>query len=135
MKKITLDSALNSIAAYGKTEKAIVDDATEIARIVGIFSKTRVKKGYSQRDLAELTGLKQSAIARMESLQAIPRLDTLVRVARALNITIDFEVSVDNRDLDRITYINKVINQDMLKITRAAKPNIYSFGGYYGFIS
>ena len=48
----------------------------------------RVKSGLTQRQLAEKCEIKQSAIARMESLQAIPRLDTMIKIARSLNVKI-----------------------------------------------
>jgi predicted transcriptional regulator len=51
----------------------------------------RVEKGYSQRDLAKLTGVKQSAIARMEALKVIPRLDTIILISRALDLQLSFK--------------------------------------------
>jgi transcriptional regulator with XRE-family HTH domain len=45
----------------------------------------------SQRELAELTGTTQSAIARLERGGRPPRIDTLLRIAEAL----DCELVVD----------------------------------------
>jgi predicted transcriptional regulator len=44
----------------------------------------RQEKGYSQRELAELVGTTQSAIARLERGGRPPRIDTLLRIADAL---------------------------------------------------
>jgi len=63
-------------------------DAEEVTKVVFALTKRRIELGYSQRDLAEKTGLKQSAIARLESLGSVPRLDTVVRIARALSLNI-----------------------------------------------
>ena len=41
--------------------------------------------GLSQKELAELTGTTQSAIARLESGGRPPRSDTLLRIAEALD--------------------------------------------------
>ena len=53
----------------------------------------RVKKGLTQQQLADKCGMKQSAIARMESIESIPRLDTIIRVATALEMTMDLQTS------------------------------------------
>ncbi|MBO0603524.1 helix-turn-helix domain-containing protein [Sporosarcina sp. E16_3] len=57
-----------------------------VADLVDEIRDTRKSLGLTQRDLAEKTGLKQSAIARMESGGVIPRLDTVLRVALAMGL-------------------------------------------------
>lgn len=57
-----------------------------VADLVDEIRDTRRTLGLTQRDLAEKTGLKQSAIARMESGGVIPRLDTVLRVALAMGL-------------------------------------------------
>jgi transcriptional regulator with XRE-family HTH domain len=44
----------------------------------------RQAKGLSQRELAEIVGTTQSAIARLERGGRPPRIDTLLRIADAL---------------------------------------------------
>jgi ribosome-binding protein aMBF1 (putative translation factor) len=43
-------------------------------------SKTRREKGLSQKQLAEKSGLKQPAVARIESLSTSPRVETLIKL-------------------------------------------------------
>lgn len=57
-----------------------------VADLVEEIKDIREELGITQRELADKTGLKQSAIARMESGGAIPRLDTVLRVAFALGL-------------------------------------------------
>jgi transcriptional regulator with XRE-family HTH domain len=45
----------------------------------------RLARGLAQRELADLCGTTQSAIARFESGVRPPRLDTLLRIAAALD--------------------------------------------------
>ena len=42
----------------------------------------------SQRELAKKTGIKQQMIARIEKMESIPRLYTLIKVLNALDLNI-----------------------------------------------
>ena len=59
------------------------------ASLIGKMVAAREKSGLSQRDLARLSGVKQPAIARMESLRATPQIDTLLKVLNPLGYTIE----------------------------------------------
>jgi transcriptional regulator with XRE-family HTH domain len=63
------------------------------AKIADQVAEQRRARGLSQQELAELTGTTQSAIARLESGGRPPRIDTLLRIANAL----DCELSVELR--------------------------------------
>jgi transcriptional regulator with XRE-family HTH domain len=63
------------------------------ARIADQVADQRRARGLSQKELAELTGTTQSAIARLESGGRPPRIDTLLGIAEAL----DCELTVDLR--------------------------------------
>lgn len=54
------------------------------ARIADRVAERRLKLGLSQRELAERCGTTQSAIARLERGGRPPRIDTLLRIAEAL---------------------------------------------------
>ena len=54
------------------------------AAIAEQVAERRAERGLSQRELAELTGTTQSAIARLEAGGRPPRIDTLLRIAGAL---------------------------------------------------
>ena len=64
------------------------------AQIAGQVADRRKKRGLSQADLAALVGTTQSAIARLESGGRPPRIDTLLRIANAL----DADLHVELRD-------------------------------------
>ena len=59
------------------------------ARIAEQVAGERRARGLSQTELAELTGTTQSAIARLESGGRPPRIDTLLRIANALDCELD----------------------------------------------
>lgn len=56
--------------------------------LIGKIIAAREEKGLSQRDLAELSGIKQPAIARMESMKTIPKIDTLFKILAPLGYTL-----------------------------------------------
>lgn len=61
------------------------------AAVADKVAHRRQELGLSQRELAELVGSTQSAIARLERGGRPPRIDTLLRIADAL----DCELVVD----------------------------------------
>ena len=61
------------------------------AAIADKVTERRAEMGMSQRELAELVGTTQSAIARLERGGRPPRIDTLLKIAEAL----DCELSVE----------------------------------------
>jgi len=52
--------------------------------LIGKLIEARESKGFTQAQLAEAAGIKQSAVARMESLKATPQIDTLFKVLMPL---------------------------------------------------
>ena len=60
----------------------------EIA-LIGKMIEAREEKGLSQRELAEISGIKQPAIARLERMKATPQIDTLFKVLHPLGYTIE----------------------------------------------
>ena len=62
------------------------------AQIANDVASRRVAQGLSQKDLAELVGTTQSAIARLERGGRPPRIDTLLRIAEALDCDLAVEL-------------------------------------------
>ena len=66
----------------GETEPERADFYLSLARQV---AERRAARKLSQRELAELCGTTQSSIARLEGGGRPPRIDTLLRIADALD--------------------------------------------------
>jgi ribosome-binding protein aMBF1 (putative translation factor) len=64
---------------------AHADDGWLFAQIADRVAERRKELGLSQAELAELVATTQSAIARLESGGRPPRIDTLLRIADALD--------------------------------------------------
>ena len=67
------------------------------AAIAEKVTDRRVEMGMSQRELAELVGTTQSAIARLERGGRPPRIDTLLRIAEALDCDLVVELAPHKR--------------------------------------
>jgi len=59
------------------------------ARIADQVAEQRAARGLSQKELAELCGTTQSAIARLESGGRPPKIDTLLSIAEALDCELE----------------------------------------------
>jgi ribosome-binding protein aMBF1 (putative translation factor) len=79
------ERALKRIAGVG-------DGEWLFAQIAGQVTQQRLARGLSQRQLAEITGTTQSAIARLERGGRPPRIDTLLRIAEALDCDLAVEL-------------------------------------------
>lgn len=57
--------------------------------LIGKLIEARESKGLTQKELAEQAGIKQSALARLERMQATPQIDTLFKVLKPLGYTLE----------------------------------------------
>lgn len=69
--------------------RRVVDDEEFHAAIARQVSDERQRRQLSQRELAELCGTTQSAIARFEAGTRPAKLDTLLRIATALDCELE----------------------------------------------
>ena len=58
-------------------------------KIVGEISEARKKAGITQTELENLTGIKQTFIARFENNKMDPQLTTVLKLLRPLGLTLD----------------------------------------------
>jgi DNA-binding XRE family transcriptional regulator len=68
------------------------DEGWFFARIAQQVTNRRTELKLSQRELADLVGTTQSAIARLERGGRPPRIDTLLRIADALGCDLNVEL-------------------------------------------
>jgi ribosome-binding protein aMBF1 (putative translation factor) len=73
------------------------EDGWLFGQIANQVAERRHERGLSQAELARRVGTTQSAIARLESGGRPPRIDTLLRIAAAL----DCELAVELRPVGR----------------------------------
>lgn len=69
------------------TPEEIAESDLRVALITSLI-QARKKEGLSQRDLEAISGVKQPQIARMESGDSNPQLDTILKVLAAMGKTL-----------------------------------------------
>ncbi len=82
----TLKEFMNDENKVDKTIRSQVELEVEL---IGKLIEARQTRKMSQRTLASLTGVKQPAIARIESLKVIPKVDTLLKILVPLGYKLD----------------------------------------------
>ena len=93
-------------------------NAKALSNIVKQIVIARNEKGLTQRELAEKCGIKQSALARIECLQVVPRIDTFIKIASALNL----ELSVSSVTELKITV--KIVVKHEVHFSESAKTSM-----------
>ncbi len=83
---ITADEASARRAALSPEYRAERADREGVREIAWLLIKYRMDKGLSQEQLAELVGTSHSQISRIESGRHRTNLDTLSRIAHALDM-------------------------------------------------
>jgi len=82
----TWDDYKEYVSALSPELKADVEEVTELAAFVTLIIQRRNELGLSQRDLAALSGLPQSTIARFETMQTTPNIDTILKLLKPLGL-------------------------------------------------
>lgn len=68
--------------------KLNIESVEKSIELVNKIIKTRELLNLSQRELAKISGIKQPALARIESFKTIPKITTLIKIAECLHLSI-----------------------------------------------
>lgn len=83
-------SLLNNTAKEDNSDVLFPNEVVKAnARGDCLIKAWREYLGVTQKELAEKTGMKQSAIARIESSDTLPRKSTLKKLARVMDIDVE----------------------------------------------
>ncbi|MGG5578774.1 helix-turn-helix domain-containing protein [Myroides sp. C15-4] len=79
-----------------------------------IITQLRDKKGFSQSDLADKSGVSRVMIGKYERGEAIPSIEAAKKIADALEVSLDYlvgtisQTSFDKRTLERILALEEL---------------------------
>lgn len=86
---INWNSYTNAQKEISTERKSRIEANESISKLIYIdLIKKRIEQKITQKQLANMIGMKQSAIARFEKFESFPRIDTVVRIAHALGLEI-----------------------------------------------
>ena len=76
----------NHVQNIDEDNRLLMEEIEELTNIISAMIDKRTALGITQRDLAQLCGLPQSSIARIESGKTTPKLDTLLKIIHPLGL-------------------------------------------------
>jgi len=75
----------------------------ECEKIIQLLKKERERRGLSKYAVAQQSGLSQQAIGYMEKGHRIPSLETVLRVAKAMNVDLAVIIKRAQKELSKTT--------------------------------
>ncbi len=101
-------------------EKEYFELQEQISHLLIKIIGRRIDLNMSQRDLAQKCGIKQPMIARIERMDATPRIDTLIKICNALDLKIEIKPSNKGKDniiaTESISYNGKTYEQNSMQL-------------------
>ncbi len=101
MKTFTLEEAKDKyIGKRGTKKREIYENELRLDLIGEAIKNARKERHLTQSQLGELVGVKKAQISKIENNLTDARFETILKVFRALNAKIHFNVELLNQKLD-----------------------------------
>lgn len=96
------------------------------------IKQLRQEKNNTQRDIANLTGYRQTLVSKWENNEREPDITTLIRLAEYFNVSIDYlvgreEVKEKNNILESIPESRKHLVNEILSLSDAEARDIENY--------
>ena len=82
----TWEDYKNQVKNDNDNSRKELEEIEELAAIVSAIIEQRNSMGLTQRDLAELCGIPQSSVARIETFKTSPNIETLIKIMQPLGL-------------------------------------------------
>ena len=96
----TVEKAFERFASMSEENRLVLNTSLKLKELMKQMVGERQFQGMTQRDFAEVVGMKQPMIARIERLESVPRLDTFIKMADKLDLEIVLASKVEYLPLD-----------------------------------
>src|SRR5690606_29120422 len=100
MKTYSLDEVTDKfIGKKGTPERDAFEDELRLDLIGQAIKQARKERNLTQAQLGELVGVQKAQISKIENHMTDARFDTIMKVFKALNAKVNFNVTLLNQDL------------------------------------
>ena len=89
----TWEDYKNHVKGIDELSKKEIEEIEALASIVSAIIDKRNEMGLSQRDLAELCGIPQSSVARIETFKTTSNVETLIKLLQPLGLKLTVSVA------------------------------------------
>ncbi len=95
MKKISLDEITDKhIGKKGSEKREIFDNELQLEILADTIRQIRKEKNMTQQQLGDLVGVKKAQISKIEHSLTNARFETILKIFRALNIKLNFNLEL-----------------------------------------
>ena len=100
MKTVSLDDMIDKhVGKSGTPERDAFEYELSIDLIGHAIKQARKERNITQEELGKLVGVQKAQISKIENSIKNARLDTILKIFKALGATVNFNVELDNKKL------------------------------------
>jgi DNA-binding XRE family transcriptional regulator len=103
LRKKSLDELIDKhIGELGTEKRDVFEEELRLDILGQTIKKIREERNMTQEQLGQLVGVKKAQISKIENNLTDARFDTIMRVFRALNAKVKFNVEIQDKDLQAV---------------------------------
>lgn len=100
MKTVSLDELIDKhVGKIGTPERDAFEYELSIDLIGHAIKQARKERNLTQEELGKLVGVQKAQISKIENSVKNARLDTIMKIFKALGATVNFNVELDSKKL------------------------------------
>lgn len=100
MQTVSLDEMIDKhVGQKGSTERDAFEYELNIDLIGHAIKQARKERNLTQEELGKLVGVQKAQISKIENSVKNARLDTIMKIFKALGATVNFNVELDHKNL------------------------------------
>ena len=100
MKTVNLDDMIDKhVGKIGTPERDAFEYELSIDLIRHAIKQARIERNLTQEELGKLVGVQKAQISKIENSIKNARLDTIMKIFKALGAKVNFNVELDPKDL------------------------------------
>ena len=100
MKTVSLDDMIDKhVGKIGTPERDALEYELSIDLIGHAIKQARIERNLTQEELGKLVGVQKAQISKIENSIKNARLDTIMKIFKALGAKVNFNVELDPKNL------------------------------------